>query len=254
MAWFKTFFCQAKVLAAASMRARYRKTIAGFFWVVSFPIASLSAQALVFGKFLNIRVENYFLFLIAGLIPWIFVVQTIEMCTPIFVNSGPLLKSISISPLVYLSAQFLDNAANFLAGFLLILAAYLIFFGQLPLIALLLPLPMISLAMGVFGISLLLATVQVFYRDTRFVIAFVLQMAYYLTPIFYPIKFVPEGLRGMIALNPLYHLVLPFQMLLTGTLSDFMGAMLQALVAGTILLVAGVGLWRASRNSVYLYV
>ena len=110
----KIFLSQVNALTVASLKGRYRKTAAGLLWVVLNPLLTFGVQALVFGYFIKMDVDNYLLYLVAGLIPWIFISQTLEMTTPVFVASGALMKSFAASPLVYLCSQVADNFFNFL--------------------------------------------------------------------------------------------------------------------------------------------
>src|SRR6185369_1132664 len=123
-----------------------------------------------------LAVQNYFVFLLSGLLPWIFIVQSMEMCTSIFVSNSQLLKSFDLNPLVLLFAQLVDNVINFLAAFALIfvaLCARAHASGELQLRGLIfVPLAITVLFAGVTGICLLLATTQVFLRDTRFMVQF----------------------------------------------------------------------------------
>lgn len=219
------------------------------------PILILLVQAIVFGRFLNIQVDHYYLFLISGLVPWIFIVQTIEMSTSIFVTSGQLLKSFPISPLIYLSAQIFDNLINFIAAYMVMFTPFWLYFGGFRERYLLLPLPILGLTIGVFGLAWLLATMQVFYRDTRFLISFGLQIAYYLTPVFYPIQFVPEGWRWLVVLNPFYYLIAPFQLLLgEAGPREVSLALLRAYGVSFLLLGFAALVWRQQKRMIYYHV
>ncbi len=250
------FWRQTKVMTIANLKCRYRKTVAGFLWVVLNPMITFSVQALVFSYFLKIDVDRYLLFLVAGLVPWIFIAQTLEMSAPVLLASGPLLKSFPASPLVYLSAQVLDNLINFAAGFAIALVPIWIFSGgvvgwQL----LLLPFAMLALALGVFALAWLLSTLQVFFRDTRFLISFGAQVGFFLTPIFYPRAFVPEGLQWLTAVNPIYRLIAPFQILIHDfSWNAFLPALTWAFVTAAALWFAAAWVWVRKRNQVYFYV
>ena len=87
-----TFWRQVLALTRANLKARYRKTAAGFLWVVLNPLILYAAQSLVFERFLNLRVPRYSLFLGSGLLPWVFSAQTLEMCTSLFVTHGRLIR------------------------------------------------------------------------------------------------------------------------------------------------------------------
>jgi ABC-type polysaccharide/polyol phosphate export permease len=249
------FWRQTKVMTVANLKCRYRKTLAGFLWVVLNPMITFSVQALVFGKFLKIDVEHYLLFLVSGLVPWIFIAQTLEMSAPVFLASGPLLKSFSASPLVYLSAQVFDNLINFAAGFLLALFPIWFLSGTLGWHLLLLPFAMLTLALGVFATAWLLATFQVFFRDTRFLISFAAQVGFFLTPIFYPRSFVPAGLQWLTAINPIYRLISPFQVLIHDySRPAFSAAIGGAALTAALLWALALAVWWRRRNLVYFYV
>lgn len=252
---FRLFFRQSLALTVANLKCRYRRTIAGFLWVIFCPLTTLGVQALVFGRFLNVRSPNYSLFLISGLVPWIFVSQTLEMTTPILVNHGSFIKSFQASPLIYLSAQFFDNLLNFVFTFLVVLGPLVFITGEWKPQWLLLPLPVFALALGVFAFSLMLATLQVFFRDVRFVIGFALQMGYFLTPIFYPLSYVPERWRVLVGLNPFYLMIHPFQILLCeGSLGEFQTALLESAGVAVLLLGGALLIWRSRKPVLYLYV
>ncbi len=253
------FLSQVRALAMANMKSRYRKTIAGFLWVVLNPLIMFGVQSLVFQRVLKIDVPNFSLFLLTGLIPWIFIVQSLDMCTPLFVNSGRTLKAFQIHPLVYLLAQLVDNTINFLGAFLLVLVPIQLFTfvptgahsGGLWL----LPLPVLCLFAGVLGLTWLLASVQVFFRDTRFIVPFVTSIGFYLTPVFYPKEFVPADLAWLVSINPFYRLIDPFRAALYEyTPERFIASMEGAAVTAAILLAAAALFWRRKRNEVFLHV
>ena len=83
----KIFIRQLISLTFANMKARYRKTLAGFIWVILNPIILYSVQSIVFRKILKIDVPDYSLFLMGGLLPWIFITNTLEMSIPYLYNN-----------------------------------------------------------------------------------------------------------------------------------------------------------------------
>jgi lipopolysaccharide transport system permease protein len=251
----RTFFRQSRALTLANLKCRYRKTWAGFLWVVLSPTITFSAQAIVFGQFLRLQMDHYLLFLVSGLIPWLFVAQTLEMSASVFVNSGPLMKSFRTSPMIYLTAQVFDNLINFVCSFALALIPIWIFSGGFHLYSFLLPLPLVTLAVGVYHIAWLLAVAQVFFRDTRFLVSFALQVFFFLTPIFYPPQNIPPSMQWLIILNPIYYLISPFQILIYNfDATTFSLALIKAVGACAVLASAARVIWERSRNRVYFYV
>lgn len=249
------FWLQVRALTVANLKSRYRNTVAGFIWVVINPLVMFGAQSYAFHHVLRLNIDNYPLFLLSGLLPWIFIAQSLEMCTSILVTSGRLLKSYPVHPLVYLISQLADNLVNFLAAFTLLLLPIWLFYGDVrgSVGFLFLPLPLATLATGVLGLAWFLATAQVFYRDTRFVVSFVLSIAFFLTPVFYPPEFVPEKFRFLLYANPIHYLIVPFRVCIYDFKAGaFFRSMLPALVTALGLLTIAAAYWRKKRSSVYV--
>ncbi|MCC6278526.1 MAG: ABC transporter permease [Oligoflexia bacterium] len=242
-------------MTRANLKSRYRKTFAGFIWVVLNPVILFGVHSLVFQQFLKLEVPNYLIFLLTGLLPWIFMLQSLEMCTSIFKTSGALLKAYPAHPLVYLTSQLADNLINFLAAFVLILVPLLSIKHFSPLGFFLLPLPIMAMAIGVFGMAWWLATAQVFWGDTRYIVSFAMNVTFLLTPVFYPVNFIPEYLRWIVVVNPFYHLIAPFRIALYEFhLELFMKYLMHSFVVSIFLLLSAAWFWKKKKNEFYLYV
>ncbi len=210
----KLLLRQISTAVQCNMKARYRGSYAGFLWVIMNPLLLYSAQVLVFMYILKIQVPNYLIYFLSGLLPWLFIVQSIEMSVNQIVGWGRLYKSFPIHPFVSIAAQVLDNFINMVA-LALILAPIALYFGLTTLSRLIfLPLPLMNCLVAALGLAWLCATLQIFFRDVRFVVSFVFNIGFYLTPIIYPEEMVPAQWRWLFLLNPFRHLITPFRELL----------------------------------------
>lgn len=244
---------QIIVLTVAGMKARYRKTLMGFIWVILNPLVMFSAQAFVFKKVLRIDYPDYYVFLLGGLLPWIFLNSCWDSCTSSLVTSSAVIRSFQISPVVIVAANILNNFINFLASFLLIGAPAIILSGKGAWGMLFLPLAIIVLAGFTVTTTVLFAVLHVFYRDVKFVVQFCMSVLFFLTPIFYPKSFIPLEFQWLVELNPIYLVIAPFRAALYGESSL---AIMLHLVKGTALgAVSGCALvwcWRRKKNELLL--
>ncbi len=248
------FWRQVLALTLANLKSRYRKTVAGFVWVVMNPILMYSVQCYIFHWVLHIEIANYQLFLLGGLLPWIFINQSLEMTTPILVNSGRLLKSFPTNPLIYVFAQLLDNGINFCAAFFCVLLPLAVTEHVDPYGIACLPLAGVLLFSGVLALSWLLSAANVFFRDTRFIVSFSLSILYFLTPIFYPIELVPPSIRWLVQLNPLYLMIRPFQTaLIRFAWLPFARDCLSSAAVSIVGLPLASAYWRRKKNEIYLH-
>ncbi len=242
------FWDQALHLTWASLKARYRKTFAGFLWVVLGPLAMFGVQSLVFRRFLRLEVPDYLLFLAGGLLPWIFLVQTVQMGVASLVNAGPLLRAFRVSPLVVVCASVMDNLCNLLVAFLLVLVP-LALASDVPAWRLLLtPLGAIPFLIGALAITAGMAMLNVFFRDTNFVLNFLFSVLFFMTPVFYPPEYIPDAYRWLMDVNPLHHLLQPFRAAVHGPASAFPADWLRGMAWALALAALSALYWRKKRN------
>ena len=249
---FESEFNQMSELALASIKSRYRKTWAGFIWVVINPILMFGVQSMVFKYILRIDLPDYLLFLLGGLLPWIFFTSTVQMGTPIFVQQSQLLRSFKINPWVLLGAQVMDNFLNFLASFLLILIPFFILSEKSLGLLFLLPIVLIPLFIGTLSLTIILSILNIFYRDLNFVIGFLFSLLFFLTPIFYPKEFIPSEYQWMILFNPLVYLIEPFRQVIysfDGRL--FVISVLKSLMFVSLCGLTALWVWKRKRNEFY---
>jgi len=207
----KQDFELTRTLTISMLKSRYRKTFAGFLWVILSPIITYFVQAIIFKNILKVNIENYYLFLLSGIIPWIFITSTLNMTVTSFIAYRALIMAFKVEFWVFILTQTIDNlitlAASFLILFFFVQDLSIFYYWKMPLFLL----ATFILSIGCFILSFLLATIHVFFRDTQFVLQFLLNMLYFITPIFYPKELIPENYHWIINFNPLYYFVKPFQ-------------------------------------------
>lgn len=256
MSYFKNLVQELElilVITKAQIKSRYRKTLAGFLWVTMNPVLTFSVQALIFHHILRIQIDRYYIYLLSGVLPWIFITSSIGMTVPIFVTQRSTLTAFQIKPWVLVLSTVLDNFINYLISYL-ILGLFIepsAFLGFISLT--LFTLNSFILLCFTFFICLGLATLHVLFRDTQFVTQFVINLAYFVTPIFYPASLVPENFRFIIDLNLFYYFIKPFQNLLWNfDFSVYLSYLLQAFAALGVCIFLTFILWRKNRNALYL--
>jgi lipopolysaccharide transport system permease protein len=242
------------VLTLANLKSRYRNTFYGFLWVILNPILIFAVQAYAFKIIFKIHYINYTTFLLSGLLPWLFIVQSVEMCTNLFVNYASFIRNLPVGPLVLLFTQVLDNFINFLFSFLILI--FIFFFNEPEKykILLVMPLPILSLAILIGSICLIFASVNVMLRDLRFVTSFLFSLLFYLTPIFYPPQFIPAEFKILVDINPFYYVIKPFQMLtMQGMNVEFFGALGASYLVTILFVILAYFTWNKMKGYLIFY-
>lgn len=242
-----------KTLTGASIKSRYRNTIVGVIWVILNPLLMFIAQAYVIKTILKIDHPNSYLFLLIGLLPWLFLTTSLNMSTSILVTNARLFKSFPVHPVSSICSVILDNLINFILAFSIVLTG-LFAFGISPPLPhfLLIPIPIFFLFVFVFSLAWLLACLQVFFHDVRFVMDSVSAVVFFITPIMYPTKIIPDKFLWLVAINPIAAILSPIQALSEETLpQNYPFQIIKAAVIAFGFLFAAWRFWARKKNDIY---
>ena len=204
-------------LTARDLKARYRGSLLGFFWSLANPLLLLGVYTLVFTKFFPQQVvQPYPLFLFSGILPWTFFAAAIlESTTSISGNAG-LIKKVMFPAEALPIVVVLSHLVHFALALPILLAAILAFaaLGKFDLswTILLAPLLMLLQTLFVAGIAMTVSSASVLFRDIRDIIANLMQLGFFVTPIIYMIDNIQSrALRAMLRMNPMTPFVVAYQ-------------------------------------------
>jgi lipopolysaccharide transport system permease protein len=226
---------------ARQLRVRYKQAIVGAGWVVLQPLAAAALFALFLGRYAGIESEGvpYLVFALAGTAAWSYFSGAANTGAESLVANQGLLRKIyfprEILPLTAVLSGLIDLAI----GLVLVIVATLLY-GIAPDVAwVALPLPVLTLVVFAAAFALALSSLNIYYRDIRYVLPFLLQVGLFASPIAYPLSLVPEGWRDIYAvLNPVAASVDGLRRILLH--SDWPdGAVAFAALAWSFLLLAG---------------
>jgi lipopolysaccharide transport system permease protein len=229
-------------LVVRELKARYRGSVLGFFWSFVNPLLLLFTYWLVFSQiFPGARaraVEPYFLFLFCGILPWTWFQSSVAEASSVLIAGGNLIKKVLFPAEVLPFVAVFANLVQFLLG-LPILIAFLLWQGKLTPWALLLPLPLMVQLVFTLGMALFFSALTVHFRDIQSILAHVLHIWFFATPVLYYYGDTTGSLRQALRLNPLTHVVVSYQqMLFQGEFGHGPALLKSALVA---LVVFAVG-------------
>lgn len=203
-----------KAMALRELKATYVGSFFGFFWAVLNPVSQILIYGVVFGYFLKgnpppqYGTDSYFLYLVAGLIPWQFFAQTVGSSAPVLLANRNLIKKAAGFPSEVLPiVTVISNVIGQMVSIALLFAIVIGFAHRLSSTALLVFLYLFLISLICIGIGWILSSLTVFLRDIPQVIGLVLTALFFFTPIFYSPSIVPLKVLSIMKLNPVYHLV-----------------------------------------------
>jgi len=204
-------------LVARELKARYRGSVLGFFWSFINPLLLLLVYTFVF-KFVMPPpkgTDPYPLFMFCGLLPWTWFASSLMESSSALISGGNLIKKVlfpaEVLPIVTVTA----NMVHFFLA-LPILVIFLIVY-QAPLTAGELAwFPFVVLVQYVFTLAcaLILSALTVHFRDIKDILANLLTLWFFATPIIYPYMNAPDIARRFMNLNPFAHIAISYQEIL----------------------------------------
>jgi ABC-2 type transport system permease protein len=185
--------------ASRELKGKYKGSVLGSAWSLLNPLATLAVYSVVFGFFLRFPVpvagngslQNFPIYLFTGLVVWNSFHAVVTGSMSALVGAGPLLRKIYFPPF----APVLGNAAATFNQTVIELGVLLLIFlvaWNIGWVFLLLPVLLVLLAGFSIGLGLLLAMLNARLRDVNYIVAVLLNLAFYSAPIIYPISFVTD--------------------------------------------------------------
>jgi ABC-type polysaccharide/polyol phosphate export permease len=174
------------------LRQKYKGSALGVVWYLINPLVLMGAYALVFSVLLKVaNIPDYPLFLIAGLIVWVFFAQAMLAAAPSLVQSAPLVRKVRFPRETIPASVAAVQLATFLVMLALLLPVELAVRGTVEPALLLLPLIVALLFSLVLGLSLVVSVLHAHFRDVEPVVAAVLLPWFFVTPIFLKVDDLP---------------------------------------------------------------
>lgn len=214
--------------AQRDLKARFKGTALGWSWSLVLPLATLLVYSVVFAvifravppDFGNGKSGNFTVWLLAGLVPWTLFSSGINSAISSLLSTGQLLKKIFFPAFAPILGGVLSVGVQS-AIELGILAVVLIAFLNIGWTWLLVPIWAALFVAFTAALATALSVLNAYYRDIAHIVVVALQLLFYITPIIYPITFVPEEWRGfplrtLVELNPLSAFVELFRSLMYG--------------------------------------
>lgn len=238
-------------LALRRLKSRHRQTLLGPLWFLVQPVVQMVIFTFVFGTLAKLPSGEvpYALFTFAALVPWAYFTDAATS------SVGSLAEHIGIISKVYFPRLTIPVAAV-LAGLLdlgiavALLVGMAVFLGVVPSLSLL-ALPVFTALALVTGLAvgLWLATLTVWFRDLRMIVALLLQAWMFATPVAYAASLIPEAWQGLYRLNPMFWVVEGFRWSVLGTAAPDWAGALPALGLVTAGLVGGAFVFRRTERN-----
>jgi len=197
-------------LGLRDIRGRYRRTVIGPFWTVLSSFIMIFSLGLVYALLWKIDTREFLPYFCAGYITWVLFTTTVNESCSAFISAEAIIKSLSLPYLVHIFRVIWRNLLVF-AHNLVVYAVVLIFFQIWPGWTLLwVPVGLLLVSLNLLWLGLVVSVLSARFRDMIQIVASILQVFFFITPIFWPVervKDVPIAKLVLADANLAYHLV-----------------------------------------------
>jgi len=227
-------------LTIKDIKVRYKRTYLGYAWSLLNPLVYAVTYWIAFKAILNVKIEGYFVFLLAGLFPWQWLSNSMMLAPNAFVANSPLIKKIHFPRNLIVVSAVLTEGLHFalcipiLAILVTVLnrghVTWAWFWGA----------PLLLLLQGAmtYGIALAVASLNVFFRDLERMLALGMTVLFFFTPVIFEQSMVPPLFQPLIAFNPFTPLIVGWRALFLDGAVDWTAAGRAAIFA-TLAVVVG---------------
>jgi ABC-2 type transport system permease protein len=197
-------------LVIRDIKVRYKRSVLGFAWMMINPLVTMAVFWVVFQEVFKTE-GNYALYVVTALLFYNFFSLGSSQGLASIVNAGGLIRKVAVPKAIFPLAAVVANMVNFGLSLVPLVLVLIVFRVKISPAVIVLPVPILAVFLFTFGVSLVLTTMNVFYRDVRWFYESVLLIVFYITPIIYPVRVVPERLRFIFTYNPLTRMLEVFR-------------------------------------------
>ena len=209
--WQKTSFNRYKHLLRLLVRrdfvSKYRKSIFGVVWSLLNPLLTMLVITMVFSYLFRRNIEYFPVYLLGGQIIYGFFNESTTQGMRTVISSEGIIKKIYVPKYIFPLSRVISSLVNLAFSFIAFLLVFIVVGAPFRWTMLLIPLPILYTFIFSLGVAMLLSSMAVFFRDLTYLYGVFTLLLMYLTPIFYPVDILPDNLRPIIGLNPLFQFI-----------------------------------------------
>lgn len=233
------------LLVLKDLKVRYKSSFLGYVWALANPFMFALVYWVAFKFVMRVEMENYSLFLVAGMFPWIWLSTGITLATRIFQANSSLVKKVNLNRSVLPLSAVVGEMVHFLFA-LPVIFLFLAYAGIQHLhLSWLWQIPILIFVqlLFIYPLALIFSIANVFVRDIEYLVGVGFSMLFFATPMVYPLAMVPTPYQAYFAANPLHALISIWRgVLLEGALHP--GYLIYCFFFGTIFALLSFAMYR----------
>jgi len=250
--WQKYHFL-LRQLVSRDFKIKYKHSSLGLLWSFFNPLLTMLIQYLVFSTLFRSSIENFPLYLLSGIVLFAFFNECIASGMESITANASLINKVYVPLAIFPLSKVISALINLMISFILLIGAMILSGAPFTKALLLMPAAVGMLILFCLGMTFLLATLNVFFRDMKFLWGVISLIWMYATPIFYPESIIPENFSALYRLNPLYHFITMIRTILIYGKSPDPLTFIWSFAYAFFMLLIGLWLFRKKQDRFFQY-
>jgi lipopolysaccharide transport system permease protein len=207
------------ILSWRDLKVRYKQTAMGAGWSIIRPVLTTIIFTIVFSRVAKLQAPGavpYALMVFAGMLPWQFFANALSESSNSLISNSNLITKVYFPRMIVPASSVITSLADLAISLLILVVMFFIYHFVPRITILLLPFFIIIALVASLGVGLYITSLNVKYRDFRYIIPFIVQFGMYVTPVGFSSSIIPEKWRLLYSMNPMVGVVDGFRWCILG--------------------------------------
>lgn len=233
-------------LAKREIKQRYKQSVLGYAWVILNPFFQMVVMSFVFSKIVPSTTIGvpYPVFLFTALLPWTFFANSLIASVNSLVGNAGLLTKVYFPREIFVISALMAKVIDFALAITVFIG--LMIWYQVPVgwtVLWVIPILLIQI-LFTYGISLIAACANLFYRDIQYLMNLIILLWFYMTPVLYPVEMFPPQYRWVFQINPMAVIVNAYREVILSQGSPNLVSLAIALALSVLLTLIGYTMFK----------
>ncbi|HFL3605258.1 TPA: ABC transporter permease [Clostridioides difficile] len=241
-------------LVKRDIKIKYRRSVLGILWSILNPLLFMGVMTMIFSVVFKSNIKNFPIYFLCGQILFTFFSEATSFAQSAVIDNASLIKKVYLPKYIFPLSKVCSSMVNLSFSFIAILVIMLLLQYKPPATSLLFFIPIVYIFMFTLGISLIISSLAVFFRDTVHIYSIFLTILSYFSAVFYPVEIIPVQYRGLISLNPIYLFIKYFRTLFIEGSVPNIDFNILCFSYSAIAIIVGYIIFKKSENKFILYI
>lgn len=250
---FKRYRYLLTLLVKKDIKKKYKGSFLGILWSLLNPLLIMVILTIVFSTVFKFSIDNFPVYILSGRLLFEFFSSSTTSSMKSIISSANLIQKVYIPKYIITLSKVISNFVFFLISLIDLLLIMIITKADITVYILYAPLYLLLLFFFVIGVSLILATITVFFRDIEHLYGVFTTGLMYASAIFYPAEIIPDKYQFILKLNPVYYFIKGFRdAVFYGTPLDINNLIICFVIA-FVSMIVGIQVFEKKQDKFILY-